>query len=296
MTGVEGLNRDISKARYSTKEGGLQGGFTVDDTLVNTLMDPEKAYTETVKQVVNGLNDAKKTADLIYDESGKVVEKTGNYVDVGEFGLNKDSDVIAAKLEQKYNVDLENKGIEDASELKGLCVTSEDGQLIKISPSGELSAVPFQAGGVRDQLLYPLDMAPDYKITENNQEKIISSIDNGYIDFNVSGGYIGGVTFGLVISNNGNVHLYAGGGLMTPGVSGAVTVSTSEASSGWNVGLQGQNGLAGQVGYSFSNNGSWFGEIGGGGPAGVSLSGYYIFNPSGNLLKDNNKLIKMDKK
>ncbi|HOP31090.1 MAG TPA: hypothetical protein PKZ64_16065, partial [Spirochaetota bacterium] len=71
---MEGLNRDVSLAQYNTKEGGLQGGFTVDDTLVNTLMDPEKAYTETVKQVVNGLNDAKKTADLIYDESGKVVE------------------------------------------------------------------------------------------------------------------------------------------------------------------------------------------------------------------------------
>jgi len=85
VTGVEGLNRDVSLAQYNTKEGGLQGGFTVDDTLVNTLMDPEKAYTETVKQVVNGLNDAKKTADLIYDESGKVVENASNAVEYGHF-------------------------------------------------------------------------------------------------------------------------------------------------------------------------------------------------------------------
>jgi len=41
-TGLEGLNRDVDIAQYTTKKDpGLKGNFKVDNTLVNTLIHPK---------------------------------------------------------------------------------------------------------------------------------------------------------------------------------------------------------------------------------------------------------------
>jgi len=100
-----------------------------------------------------------------------------------------------------------------------------------------------------------------------------------YIDINVSGGFFGGVTAGLMCNGSG-LYPYFGGGLVTPGAGASITVSPSTPSSGWNIGLQGQGGVAGQVGYSFGEDcGGWFWEGGGGWPPGASLTGYYVWGP-----------------
>lgn len=47
---------------------------------------------------------------------------------------------------------------------------------------------------------------------------------------------------------------------------------------GWTWGLQGGAGIVGQIGDSFSPEGTWFGEVGVGTP-GASLSAYFISDP-----------------
>ena len=80
-----GLKRDVSKAQYSTKEGGLQGGFTVDSTMVNLIAeivdDPSKAYESRKEQVLKGLNDAKDTTVLISNEAKNAVKATSIWLD-----------------------------------------------------------------------------------------------------------------------------------------------------------------------------------------------------------------------
>ena len=100
----------------------------------------------------------------------------------------------------------------------------------------------------------------------------------GYVDINFSFGtkWFLGATGGVVLSNRG-VFPYIGGGIVTPGPSGAVTGSPFEPTPGWNVGLQGTFILSGQVGVDKNRDLFW--EVGFGGPAGAALTGYYIFGP-----------------
>ncbi len=84
-----GLKRDVSKSQYNTKDGGLQGGFTVDSTTVDLVAeivdDPSKAYENRKEQIVKGLDDAKDTSVLIYKEAGVAAEKTGNLIEYKHF-------------------------------------------------------------------------------------------------------------------------------------------------------------------------------------------------------------------
>ncbi|HQO39327.1 MAG TPA: hypothetical protein PK986_02555, partial [Spirochaetota bacterium] len=81
----DGLNRDVTLAQYNTKEGGLSGGFTVDDNLVQLIRHPIETPVDSVLQIYQGLIDAKDTTVLIYNEAGEVVEKTGNYIEYGDY-------------------------------------------------------------------------------------------------------------------------------------------------------------------------------------------------------------------
>ncbi|RLG24215.1 hypothetical protein DRN85_08035 [Methanosarcinales archaeon] len=112
----------------------------------------------------------------------------------------------------------------------------------------------------------------------NNPVNFIDPLGLCYIDINISIGWWGGVTFGIMIGPGGSLYGYIGGGFITPPGGGAVTVSpSSDPTLGWNAG--GQLGFwgGGQVGYSFGECGDWFGE-GGFVTPGASLTGYYVWD------------------
>ena len=115
-----------------------------------------------------------------------------------------------------------------------------------------------------------------YAFCGNNPVNDVDFFGQSYIDFNVSGGYWVGVTGGVVINTSG-IYSYFGGGIVTPGAGGSVMASFQNPSRGWNVGVQGQGGPAGHVGYSFGDGGGAFSEFGLGGPPGASLAGYYMW-------------------
>jgi RHS repeat-associated protein len=97
-----------------------------------------------------------------------------------------------------------------------------------------------------------------------------------YVDFNVSGGYWVGASFGWIISDDGR-HFYIGGGIVSPGVSVAVTIGqgNSRSCQGWNAAAQGAYNVAGQRGYNISQ-GSWYNEVGIGTP-GFGATLFYVF-------------------
>lgn len=98
-----------------------------------------------------------------------------------------------------------------------------------------------------------------------------------YVDVNVSLGYWGGGTAGVLVNNSG-VYPYAGGGIVSPPGGISVTWSPSDPTTGWNVGLQGGYWGGGQVGYGFGEGGGPFWEGGFVTPGG-SLTGYYVWDP-----------------
>ncbi len=115
-----------------------------------------------------------------------------------------------------------------------------------------------------------------YGYAEGNPLRYTDPWGLWYLDLNLSGGWFGvGGTFGIMLdSKESSFHVYGGGGFMIPGVGGSITWSPGSVSPGWNFGLQGQAGPAGQVGYAL--DGGWFWEAGIGWPPGASLTGYYV--------------------
>jgi RHS repeat-associated protein len=99
-----------------------------------------------------------------------------------------------------------------------------------------------------------------------------------YIDINISGGYWGGASFGVLIGSEG-LFPYFGGGVVSPGAGVSINWSPSDPTTGWGVGVQATAGVSGQFGYSFGPCGGKYWEIGGGWPPGFSITGYYVFNP-----------------
>ena len=81
----DGLKRDVTLAQYNTKEGGLQGGFTVDDTTVDFVSHPIDTTGLAAADILFGINDAANTTVDIYNEAGEVVEKTGNWIESDHF-------------------------------------------------------------------------------------------------------------------------------------------------------------------------------------------------------------------
>jgi RHS repeat-associated protein len=98
-----------------------------------------------------------------------------------------------------------------------------------------------------------------------------------YVDINVSLGYWGGGTVGVLIGSEG-IYPYAGGGVVSPPGGVSVTWSPSDPMAGWNVGLQGGFFGGGQIGYGFGEGGGPFWEVGFVTPGG-SLTGYYAGDP-----------------
>jgi RHS repeat-associated protein len=113
---------------------------------------------------------------------------------------------------------------------------------------------------------------------QNNPLNRVDPFGLWYIDINVSVGSWFGGTGGFLIGAEG-VYPYAGGGIVSPYGGASITWSPSDPSPGWNVGLQGTYGIAGQYGYSFGKGGGQFWEIGLGWPPGGTATGYYVFDP-----------------
>ena len=122
-----------------------------------------------------------------------------------------------------------------------------------------------------------------YSYVWNRPTMFIDPLGLWYTDINLSFGFpfFLGFTGGVIITDSG-FYPYIGGGIVTPGVGGSATVSSSNPSTGWNIALQVAYVVAGQVGYSFKDK-NWFGELGiGGGVPTIfsgSLAGYYVFDP-----------------
>ena len=101
---------------------------------------------------------------------------------------------------------------------------------------------------------------------------------NPYGDINVGGGiYGGGLTGGCQYDQNGNRHGYFGGGLSTPGLSGAGTIGVGGVTPGWQVGVQlVAFPVAVSFGWAFGPGGGPFVEGGLGIGEGASLSVYKV--------------------
>jgi len=99
-----------------------------------------------------------------------------------------------------------------------------------------------------------------------------------YFDINISLGFWGGGTGGVMIGSEG-IYPYVGGGIVSPYGGFSVTWSLSNPDPGWNIGLQGVFGIAGQYGYSFGEDAGQFWEIGIGWPPGESITSYYVWKP-----------------
>jgi RHS repeat-associated protein len=116
-----------------------------------------------------------------------------------------------------------------------------------------------------------------YRYCGNNSSTNADPLGLWYIDINITGGFIFGVTGGLQINSSG-VYPYLGGGLVTPGVSASVTGSLQDPSpETWSIGLQAADVITVQVGRTVGSEGEWFLEGGGGFPPGASLTTFYTF-------------------
>ena len=121
----------------------------------------------------------------------------------------------------------------------------------------------------------------DGSIQSLHQQVNLADSFPGYIDYNISLGYWGGFTGGVMAGEHG-LYPYFGGGFVSPGGGGSVTFSPHNPTTGWNVGFQVQTIAAGQIGYSFGGKGEPSGpfwELGVGAPGGVSLTGYHVWGP-----------------
>jgi len=141
----------------------------------------------------------------------------------------------------------------------------------------------YLPGGFIGRLLYqhslknPLLVSNLYPYVGNNPINRNDPVGLWYIDVNVSLGYWGGGTGGIIIKPE-KLYLYGGGGFVTPPGGVAITVSPMDPTSGWNVGLQGGKWLGGQIGYGFGEDGGVFLE-GGFVTPGVSLTGFHVWGP-----------------
>ncbi len=159
---------------------------------------------------------------------------------------------------------------------------SNIGRFISQDPSLTLDSVfniPYLLPTVLNN---PLEIN-GYVYCLNNPIKSTDPLGLWYIDINLSGGFWGGGTAGILIGSKG-IHLYEGVGAVTPGVSGAIMFSPFDVKEGWNIGLQAVGGIAYQRTtelISKENNYSW--EVGAGiaYPTfwGASLTGYYVHEP-----------------
>jgi len=126
--------------------------------------DPSKAYESRKEQVLKGLNDAKDTTVLIYNESGVVVEKTGNLVTDGHYATN-------GQLIYYNNIDEYNN-----LKATGAIITSQQ-ELIYIG-SRELIGDPLSNEELKDTSLLYLEKRGDEYAVEGATKGYFKDYNN----------------------------------------------------------------------------------------------------------------------
>jgi RHS repeat-associated protein len=133
-----------------------------------------------------------------------------------------------------------------------------------------------------------------YAYAGNDPVNRIDLFGREYTNLNISAGFIGGITFGVLIGHYGpggqtlGIHPYLGGGLMTPGVTVAETFSTGSVSVGSNFAFSGQAFLAGSGGWGYNDpnpeslllspgSSSFEGGLGFG--LGLAATYFHVWNP-----------------
>ncbi len=122
-----------------------------------------------------------------------------------------------------------------------------------------------------------------YLYCNNNPVNFVDYFGLWYIDVNISGGFWGGFTGGVMISSQGAYPYFGGGAVVPPGVSGSITYSPQDPTPGWNFGGQISAVVAAQGGRAIWPGAGEFWELGIGGSwpslLGVSLTGFYTWGP-----------------
>jgi hypothetical protein len=78
-----------------------------------------------------------------------------------------------------------------------------------------------------------------YIYSGNNPVQFVDPLGLWYVDFNVNVGLGLGVTFGVMIGSDGQLHPYLGGGFMSgPGASLTLAPGPQQPTPGWNWGVQ----------------------------------------------------------
>jgi len=152
-TGLEGLNRDVSKAQYSTMDIGVQ--LEADKTTLSAITNPLDTYQDTVE----GLGQIAERGRKI-EEQTHIVEKTGNLVSYGAFGLDTDRNVVTAKLtDQMSDAGINLNGVDPVVKI-GQKVMGNDGTVYVVEADGlkEYTRVkdyfPSDEGGIVDTNAY----------------------------------------------------------------------------------------------------------------------------------------------
>jgi len=195
-----GLKRDVSKAQYNTKDGGLQGGFTLDTATVDLVAHPVDTVVNTAKAVEQGYEAGKKTTI-------ETAEKIGNcYKSVNEGdGLtweNQDErvDRLYDKLVKKDYIEdaegassgqgysnLERKRKIDEGYLSGL----NPGDTEKITDPAKMNqnskAFKEIIGSVYDELnndISQMDKSKQYDEIIDKKNKVLEKAENDLNDLN----------------------------------------------------------------------------------------------------------------
>jgi len=154
------------------------------------------------------------------------------------------------------------------------------GRFLQRDPLGQLPDVNLYryVGSVGKPLPYfqPINETNPYLYTGNNPVNRIDPLGLWYIDTNVSGGWWGAEATGGIIFSDKGIYYYGGGGVGTPGLSGGLTWSPFDPTTGWTFGVQG-GGLfgifGGQAGKDIHGHPFW--EVGLVSP-GVSGTAFYV--------------------
>jgi len=131
-TGLEGLNRDVSISQYNTKDGGLQGGFTVDTATVNLVVNSVDTVTNTLVAIADGYKDAKETTGVLYNEAGVAIEKTGNLIEHGHFATDTNPLVQVARVSEQMDDAGIDRSNSDLTFINSGVITRDDGQVFQI--------------------------------------------------------------------------------------------------------------------------------------------------------------------